>query len=85
MAHIPFAPDAELNKELAIEDAPLGIRISRSDGHSWGLPGQPRVAINNSGDVEKYLVEEHLTSELDILAPRLWLVCNGCGAEITRS
>lgn len=85
MAHIPFAPDVELNKELAIEGAPLGIQIRRSDGNSCGLPGQPRVAVNNCGEVERYLVEQHTTTELDILAPRLWLVCNGCGAEMTCS
>jgi len=82
MANIPFPPAVELNKQLAIEATPLGARMRRSDGRNDGLPGQPRIATYQSRMLEAYLVEEHSTAELDILAPKLWLVCTRRNAVI---
>ena len=75
---VPFSSDVELNKQLelgAVDSQDVSIR--RSDGGSTSLPGQPRIALTEPMELEKYLDEEHSTTELDILAPKLWLVNRG--------
>lgn len=71
---IPFSSEVELNKQLELEVVAPDTNIRRSDGSNSFLPGQPRVALTESMDLKQYLDEEHSTTELDTLAPKLWLV-----------
>lgn len=72
---VPFSSEIELNKQLKPGAAvPQSVNSHRSDGDSTSLPGQPRVALNESIELEQYLDEEHSTTGLDKLAPKLWLV-----------
>lgn len=72
---VHFSSEIELNKQLKPEAAvSQNINIRRSDGDSTSLPGQPRVALNKSMELEQYLDEEHSMTELDKLAPKLWLI-----------
>ena len=81
---IPFSSEIELNKQLKPGAAvPQNVNIRRSDGDSTSLPGQPRIALNKSMELKQYLDEEHSTTELDKLAPKLWLV--SMRSELNRS
>lgn len=71
---VPFSSEVELNKQLELGAVAQDTNIRRSDGSSTSLPGQPRVALTESMDLKHYLAEEHSTTELDTLAPKLWLV-----------
>ena len=71
---VPFSSEIELNKQLDFGAVAQDSNIRRSDGSSTSLPGQPRVALTESMVLKQYLHEEHSTTELDILAPKLWLV-----------
>ena len=71
---VPFSSDVELNRQIGLGDVSQGVNIHRSDGTSDSLPGQPRVALTEPVKLKRYLEEEHLTTELDTLAPKLWLV-----------
>lgn len=56
--NIPFLSEIELNKQLKPGAAvPQNINIRRSDGDSTSLPGQPRVALNESMELQQYLDE----------------------------
>lgn len=61
-------PENELNKELLF--GATGLHHAKVDYSS--LPGQPRIELDTL-DHSGYLENEHLTPELDQLAPRLWL------------
>lgn len=74
MVDIPFPSDVELNKELELGVGTQHAHVCRSDGNSTCLPGQPRIALTESMQLQQYLGEEHLTPDLDTLAPKLWLV-----------
>ena len=69
-----FSSEVELNKQLELGAVAQDTNIRRSDGSSTSLPGQPRVALTESMDLKHYLAEENSTTELDTLAPKLWLV-----------
>lgn len=71
---VPFSSELELNKQLKLETAAQGTNLRWCDGSSTSLPGQPRVALTESMNLKQYLDEEHLTTDLDTLAPKLWLV-----------
>ena len=72
--NLPFSLEVELNKQLELVAIAQDINIRRSDGSGTSLPGQPRVALTESMELKQYLDEEHSTTELDTLAPKLWLV-----------
>lgn len=74
MMDVPFSSEVELNKQLELGVVTQDANIRRSDGSSTSLPGQPRVALTDSVDLKQYLTEEHSTTDLDKLAPKLWLV-----------
>lgn len=72
--NVPFSLQVELNKQLELVAVAQDMNIRRSDGSGTSLPGQPRVALTESMELKQYLDEEHSTTELDTLAPKLWLV-----------
>ena len=71
---VPFSSEVELNKQLELGAVVQDTNLRRSDGSGISLPGQPRVALNELTELKQYLDEEHSTTELDTLAPKLWLV-----------
>ena len=70
---VPFSSEVELNKQLEVGAVTQDANIHRSDRSSTSLSGQPRVALTESVDLKQYLMEEHSTTDLDML-PKLWLV-----------
>jgi hypothetical protein len=58
----------ELNTELVF--GATGLHHAKGDCST--LPGQPRIDLDTL-DYNGYLEKEHLTPDLDQLAPRLWL------------
>ena len=69
MATAPFREEHSLNHQLSLD-----VSAAVSTLHGPSLPGQARIALHPRAGLDSYLVEEHLTPDLDRLAPRLWLV-----------
>ena len=65
----------ELSLALEIEFSNGWKTIRRTD-RKGSLPGQPRIQLQagEGTDFAEYLKKAHLVSELDKLAPYLWLV-----------
>lgn len=62
----------QLDTTLCFDKASAPPRLYRVPGESSTLPGQPRIGLDRS-DLNEYLQREHLTPDLDLLAPNLWL------------
>lgn len=71
---VPFSSEVELNKQLEPRPTAHETNIRRCDGSSTSLPGQPPVALAEPVDLKQYSDQEHLMTELNTLAPKLWLV-----------
>ena len=75
MAGVPFPLEHELNMELRFDCAESSLLSSdQEDQSNISLPGQPRIPLNCSKRLDQYLFEEHLTTNLDDMASKLWLV-----------
>ncbi|KAI1085099.1 hypothetical protein F5B20DRAFT_130644 [Whalleya microplaca] len=89
-SHSPFTLDTELCKELRLKPThqaagsqhPTLIRTDPSAA-SPTLPGQPRISLEHQESLEAYLAAEHLTPELDQLAPYLWLTSTPSSTHIS--
>ncbi|GME41066.1 hypothetical protein MMC28_004106 [Neofusicoccum parvum] len=68
--------DAQLEKRLNIDDSCGKIRLRLAEVNvslaQPTLPGQPRQLLEEPG-LLNYLKNEHLTPDLDAMAPKLWL------------
>ncbi|KAL1624244.1 hypothetical protein SLS56_007946 [Neofusicoccum ribis] len=69
--------DAQLEKRLNIDDSGGENRLRLVDVNvslaQQTLPGQPRQLLEEPG-LLNYLKNEHLTPDLDAMAPKLWLI-----------
>lgn len=75
---VPFPEDCQLNHELRLDDSAGVITLHRNDPSLTSLPGQARIELGSAG-LREYLEKEFLVSQLDKLAPKLWLVSTGPG------
>ena len=63
MTGIPFLPQHQLNGDLDTPHSPDSF-----------LPGNPRIRLNNTIQLRKFLKKEHDLGDLEDLALRLWLM-----------
>lgn len=77
----PFPEEHQLNGELHIDQTRVSPNLRCVDGHATTLPGQPRVQVD-SASINTHLEKTLWVTELDRLAPKLWLVsfhdCSVC-------
>lgn len=83
MGNVPFSLEIELNKELQLASQPQDVNLHWRDGSRTTLPGQPRVRLTESVELKQYLKDEHSTTDLDTLAPKLWLASTKFGFSRT--
>ncbi|GME30866.1 hypothetical protein MMC28_004106 [Neofusicoccum parvum] len=77
--------DAQLEKRLNIDDSCGKIRLRLAEVNvslaQPTLPGQPRQLLEEPG-LLNYLKNEHLTPDLDAMAPKLWLLATPSSSHI---
>ena len=71
---VPFSSEVEPTKQLKFGPVAQDTNIRPSDGSSTSSPGQPQVALTKSLELKQFLDQGYSTTELDTLAPKLWLV-----------
>jgi hypothetical protein len=99
MDRTPFAISNELNRKLYISpDDPHLIQrrstpttttgqiqttTSAKTGRKARLPGQRRIALQDFDDITSYLNSELVTTDLNKIAPYLWLVAEQDSSQIS--
>ena len=73
MARSPFPEEHELDSQLRLDTSQLPVLLRCKDESDTTLPGQPRVQLD-SEELDKYLEKEISVTQLDEMAPKLWLV-----------
>ncbi|MCJ1439900.1 MAG: hypothetical protein MMC23_000381 [Stictis urceolatum] len=77
----PFEKRYQLKATLDPEQAPKNVS---ADGESTSrLPGHPMVPLDNTQKLESFLHLEMFSSDLDIMAPYLWLMSRQTGTNVS--
>lgn len=74
MDQTPFPESYQLNNELHVDQSRGSVMLQHVDQTKLTLPGQPRIRLCPSSELDAYLERNHAISELNQLAPHLWLV-----------